>query len=135
MNSLLLNIEATKRTPRVCFKEGKLYLVGRSIIENPSKFYDPIFYTISQYLSSEHNGLTIYFAFEHINTGSVKWLYVLLKDMLDANGVVSRSSVNWVFEKDDDDMEELGCLFQSLVSCEFSVIQIDSISEFLIDQE
>lgn len=133
MGNNRLHIDHSKRTPLVIFEEGKLFIIGRSIIENPAEFYSPIFSFLTQYISDYQRGIDFYFAFEHINTGSVKWMFVLLKELLNNHGISPTSSVNWYYEKDDDDLQELGYIFRSLVPCKFSITEVDAISGEICD--
>jgi len=129
MGNNRLHIDHSKRTPLVYFEEGKIFIIGRSIIENPSDFYSPIFSFLSQYIDDYQRGIDFYFAFEHINTGSVKWLFVLLKELLKNHGITQLSSINWYYEKDDDDLQELGYIFRSLVPCKFSINEVETVNE------
>lgn len=133
MGNNRLHIDFSKRTPMVFFEEGKMFIIGRSIIENPSDFYNPVFSFLSQYITDYQRGIDFYFAFEHINTGSVKWLFVLLKELLKSHNITHKTSINWYYEKDDDDLQELGYIFRSLVPCKFSITEVDAVNEEICD--
>ena len=134
MNENSLHIDRSKRTPLVCFENGKMIIIGRSIIENPSEFYAPVFNYLLSYLSENDGGVDFYFAFEHINTGSVKWLFVLLKDMFSDCFVKDSSSITWFFDEEDDDMQELGYVFQALVACKFTLTSVDTINDEIYEE-
>ncbi len=106
-----------------------MVIMGRSIIENPSEFYAPVFNWLLAYLSEIDGGVNFYFAFEHINTGSVKWLFVLLKDLFGDCYIKDSSSITWFFDREDDDMQELGYVFRTLVACKFTLTPVDTISD------
>lgn len=98
--------------------------MGRSIIENPSKFYEPGLRWLYDF-SKEWSGKTkIDLGFEYINTGSIKWLYILLQEMSKRKELSENASVTWYYEQGDDDMCELGFILQSLVVCPFSIIEV-----------
>ncbi|TFG42190.1 MAG: nuclear pore complex subunit, partial [Bacteroidia bacterium] len=35
--------EPTRRTPRIVLETGRIFIVGRSIPENPGEFYRPVY--------------------------------------------------------------------------------------------
>ena len=129
-----LHIDRSKRTPLVYFENGKMIIIGRSIIENPSEFYAPVFNWLLSYLSEIDGGVKFYFAFEHINTGSVKWLFVLLKDLFSDCYIKDSSSITWFFDREDDDMQELGYVFRTLVACKFTLTPVDTISDEIYEK-
>jgi hypothetical protein len=129
-----LHIDRSKRTPMVYFDNGKMIILGRSIIENPSEFYAPVFNWLLSDLSENDRGVEFYFAFEHINTGSVKWLFVLLKDLFLDSYIKNSSSITWIFDKEDDDMQELGYVFRTLVSCKFTLTPVDTINDEIFEK-
>ncbi len=129
-----LHIDRSKRTPMVRFDDGKMIVLGRSIIENPSEFYTPVFNWLLADLLENDRGVEFYFAFEHINTGSVKWLFVLLKDLFLDSYIKNSSSITWIFDEEDDDMQELGYVFKELVSCKFTLIPVEAIEEEIVEK-
>ena len=42
--------DPTRRTPRIVLETGRIFIVGRSIPENPGEFYRPVYEWISQYV-------------------------------------------------------------------------------------
>lgn len=100
---------------------------GRSIPENPGKFYWPVYEWISERFNSAGEKPLIEFGFDYINTGSVKWLYLILRELV-ASGREFR--IAWYYEKGDDDMLELGMMYKSLIRCPFLAIEVDQMSGF-----
>ena len=124
-----LNIKPTKRTPRIILDNERIFIMGRSIIENPSSFYEPVISWMSEFTKSWTGKTRIDLGFEYINTGSTKWLYILLRELSRKKGFADNIMINWHYEAGDDDMCELGFIIRSLVICPFSVVEVNSMNE------
>jgi len=102
-------IEATSSTPQVNFDQsGKLMMKGRSLILNVNEFYNPLIEWISK-LNAPVVRFTI--DFDYFNSASSKQILEMLK-MLDSNNNVKDFDVFWHFEKDDEDILEIGQIFE-----------------------
>lgn len=122
------SIEPTKRSPWIVFEPGRLFIMGRSIIENPSIFYDPALKWVAGF-TKEWNGKTrIDLGFEYINTGSTKWLYILLKELSELRDINETTSINWYYEQGDEDMRDLGNIIKSLVECRFTMVEVSNMN-------
>ncbi len=114
-----LNIEPGKRTPHIVLDSSRMFIMGRSIIENPGTFYEPVHYWISARAKDKPGKIKIDLGFEYINTGSIKWLYILLRDISEMGNFSSLADITWYYEEGDEDMNELGHIIKSLVDCPF----------------
>ena len=116
--------ESSRNTPWVILDPGKIFIMGRSIPENPGEFYRPVYEWIQEY-KLKYNGKTIIgLGFEYINTTSTKWIYSILKEVAEMKDISKNVSINWYYEQDDEDMSELGFILRSLVDCPFVVIEV-----------
>ena len=104
-----INIEATSSTPQVNFDlNGKLMMKGRSLLLNVKEFYGPLIEWIS-ILKVPAVRFTI--DFDYFNSASSKQILEMLK-MIDSNNNVKDFDVFWHFEKDDEDILEIGQIFE-----------------------
>jgi hypothetical protein len=104
-----IDIEATSSTPQVNFDQsGKLMMKGRSLILNVNEFYSPLIEWISK-LNAPVVRFTI--DFDYFNSASSKQILEMLK-LLDSNNNVKDFDVFWHFEKDDEDILEIGQIFE-----------------------
>jgi hypothetical protein len=129
-----LNIEPTKRSPWVVLDERKLFVMGRSIIENPGSFYEPVHRWISERSVDKPGNIKIDLGFDYINTGSIKWLYILLRDLSEKLCMFENIGITWYYEQGDDDMCELGFILRSLVDCQFTIIEVDEMNQNLYQE-
>jgi hypothetical protein len=106
-----LVIPATSRTPEVSFDFGAhhLKLVGESYPEDVTEFYNPVFAALDQYLQALGKGKCRFdFELIYLNSSSAKAIMMLM-DKLDAAAANGASiDVFWFYDKEDDNMQELG---------------------------
>lgn len=112
---------------------GRIFIMGRSIPENPGEFYRSIYEWIINHSSSFNDLTRIDAGFEYINTTSTKWIFTILRELSVKPGLVGKVKVNWYYEKGDDDMCELGYIFKSLLDCPFYIIEVEGMTKSVYD--
>ncbi len=120
--------EASRKTPWIILEPGKIFIMGRSIPENPGEFYRPVYEWICECKRQYDGKTTIGFGFEYINTSSTKWIYAILKEVAEMKDLSFNVRITWYFEQGDDDMGELGFILRSLVDCPFIVVEINEMN-------
>jgi hypothetical protein len=116
--------EPSKRTPWINLEPGKVFIMGRSIPENPGEFYRPIHNWIDAYAQNYTGKSKIDLGFEYINTSSIKWIFTILKDLSELKELSQNATITWYYELGDEDMCELGFILRSLVDCPFVVVEV-----------
>ena len=122
------NNNPTKRTPWIILEPGKIFIMGRSIPENPNDFYRPVQEWVSEYAKNYTEKSKIELGFEYINTSSTKWIFTILRELSEMKEIVKNASVTWYYEQGDEDMCELGFILRSLVECPFIVVEVDEMN-------
>jgi hypothetical protein len=104
-----INIAATSSTPQAIFEtNGNLFLKGRSIILDVEVFYQPL----CEWLNQLHTtAVRFTLEFDYLNSSSSKKILELLK-IIDANNNIKDFDVYWRFETDDEDILEMGQIFE-----------------------
>jgi len=125
-----IKISATDRTPEIDFnfQENILRIKGESYPENVNEFYDEILGKLKSYLS-ELSDIKVEFNIEFIyfNSSTAKVLMELFDLMEETAENGNNITVNWVYEEDDDHMEELGEEFgEDLEEANFNMKPIPS---------
>jgi hypothetical protein len=120
--------EPSKRTPWIILEPGKIFIMGRSIVENPGDLYRPVLDWVSGYTKNYLEKTIIEFGFEFINTSSTKWIYALLKELSKIKELEKNVKITWYYEQGDDDLLELGFILRSLIECPFAVVELDEIN-------
>jgi hypothetical protein len=121
MNNLL--IESTKKTPEVSMNaDGRLKISGRSIPEDPTKFYDQLFEWTYLYCMEPNEVTTLDIELEYFNSGSSKALLHILRALVDISKNGKKLSINWYYEEGDDDIIERGEYYESILDTKFNFI-------------
>ncbi len=125
MELKIIKIEPTKVTPKVLFLEGHLEIRGRSIAENSTEFYRPLEEWVAAYTEQTEVRTRVVFAFDFINTASTKWVYAIVKRLALYRNVREMISIDWYYEKGDDDQYELGQIIHSFIDCPFTFYETE----------
>jgi hypothetical protein len=126
--------DPTKRTPRIILEQGRIFILGRSIPENPGEFYRPVYDWISHYVQINGHQTTIELGFEYINTSSTKWIYNIIKEIALMEDLAKNVKIIWYYDLGDEDMCELGFILKSLVECPFFVVESEGMDRKPEDQ-
>jgi Ran GTPase-activating protein (RanGAP) involved in mRNA processing and transport len=118
--------ESSKRTPRILLEPGRIFIMGRSIPDNPGEFFRPVLEWISLFAKENSEVTEIDLGFEYINTSSTKWIFTIVKELAEMKDIETKAKVTWYYEHGDDDLCELGFILRSLVDCPFLVVEVKS---------
>jgi hypothetical protein len=120
--------DSSKRTPMISMEPGRIFIMGRSIPENPGDFYRPVHAWITEYARSHIEKSKIDLGFEYINTSSTKWIFNILKELSEMADVTESVRVTWYYEQGDEDMCELGFILRSLIECPFILVEVEEMN-------
>jgi hypothetical protein len=120
--------EPSKKTPWIFMEPGRIFIMGRSIPENPGEFYRPIHSWVSEYSESHIEESRIDLGFEYINTSSTKWIFNILKELSEMKERLETTRITWYYEQGDEDMCELGFILRSLIECPFMLVEVDEMN-------
>ncbi len=125
----ILEIEATGQSPYLRFDplEGELQIRGRSIPENASVFYTPLFEAIDEYQNYPQALIRVSICLDYINTSSSKCLLELFKKLEQVVSTDCQVNINWCYEKGDDDMLEAGEDYELIIDLPFEFIELDEV--------
>lgn len=107
-----LIIEGKDDTPWVQFSpdDGVASIGGRSLPENASEFYKPLVKWVKDYAQEFQKGLRFEAKFHYFNTASSKMILEIF-ELLPKDSVIE-----WHYLQDDEDMQEAGEGFESLLN-------------------
>jgi len=122
-----LFIEGKINSPTVNFdcSNGNLKLTGRSIPENPVKFYRPLESWLVSFLDTQPKKIVFYIYLDYLNTHSTECVLILFKK-LESYLKISNAEVKviWNYDYDDEDMEILGNDLASIADVPFEIKEI-----------
>ncbi|MBN2669205.1 MAG: DUF1987 domain-containing protein [Bacteroidales bacterium] len=105
-----LFIEKTSQKPEINFnpETGILAISGRSLPEDSSQFYKPVMDWLKIYFEQPYENTKLVFKMDYFNTASAKAIFSIFNkcEMQFKEGL--DISVEWWYDKDDEDMKELG---------------------------
>ena len=125
--------ELSKRTPWIILETGRIFIMGRSIPENPGDFYRNVQAWITEYSRKFRGKTKISLGFEYINTASMKWIYTILRELSQVSEIANNATIAWYYEKGDEDMKELGFILKSLVVSPFTMIEVEEMDKEIYD--
>jgi len=117
--------EQTAKTPQIDFDpaSGNFELKGKSIPENSAVFYKPIYDWLDEYIQNPASNTTLNIQLDYFNTSSSKCIVDLFKklELIVKNGK-GAAVINWKHDENDDDMQEAGEDYKSIIKIPFNIV-------------
>ena len=122
-----LFIEGTKKTPEVNFNaNGVLVLKGRSIPEDPSKFFDVLHTWALNYSTNPQKVTNLNVELEYFNSGTSKSLLHILRIFTDMKHKGYEVVIKWIYENGDDDIYERGEYYANILDTKFEFVEVEN---------
>jgi hypothetical protein len=120
----IINITGTDDTPEIRLNAytGLIELAGLSIPEDANKFYEPVLDWLNEYAENPHNETKVIFKIFYYNSSSIVHftkIFRILQKLFDRNHKVS---LEWYYNKDDENVKEDGEEFKKIFSFPFVVL-------------
>jgi hypothetical protein len=120
-----LRISATKNTPEIILNpEGIIRIKGRSIHENVTDFFEPVEDWISAYITVPAEITSVDMNLEYFNSASAKVFIHILQKITYVTLKHKKFIFNWYYEEGDDDIQERGEYFASVLDVMFNFIKL-----------
>lgn len=112
-----LIIEQTDDTPTVHLDlaGGKFEFSGKSLPEDVTTFYEPVFNWLKQYEDEADGENTFDFKMTYFNTASSKIILDILMRLEEISEGGKKINIAWYYEEDDEDMQEAGEEYSEIV--------------------
>ena len=123
-----IKLDKTKDTPSVTFDiENKIFdISGKSLPENPSEFYKPLYEWIVEYCSKHKNdGIVLNVDLEYLNSSSIKLVFIIfnkLNDYYNNTDAKADTCINWNYKGSDDLIKMKGEEFKDYLEIPFNLI-------------
>jgi hypothetical protein len=120
----ILKINETQQTPKVEFNaaDNTITFMGRIMCEDAPDFFEPINNWIQEYEQEAPEKTSLNISIEYINTSSSKCLLNMLKRLEHFKDNGKDVEVNWIYESDDEDIQEVGQDFHLMVDMPFNFV-------------
>ncbi|MEX1003687.1 MAG: DUF1987 domain-containing protein [Crocinitomicaceae bacterium] len=125
----VINIKATSKTPYIHLdrKNGYIEVSGISIPENTKDFYWGFNRWMTEYAANPAEKTKVKIALVYMNSSSTVVLtrtLVLLNDLIGLKTIVE---IDWYYEKDDLEMEEIGQYYKEILKCQINLFEVDKL--------
>lgn len=122
----VLHKKAEEVTPEVYFNkdDNEFRISGRSIIEYPQDFYHEVLGWVAEYAKDPNTVTVVDFKFEYFNTPSAPFIKKLIETFMLIEETGKGLKIRWIYETDDEDMEEIGRNFEHILQKEFEFVEI-----------
>jgi len=109
-------VTVTDETPEVVLNpaENIFLLKGKALPEDANEFFSPIIDWFSAYIKETSGKMVFDFELDYFNTASSKYIldiFLLFDEYADKD-----ITVNWIYNEDDEDMEEAGEEYLDMLS-------------------
>ena len=124
----IYHLAATKKTPKVILdhKKGYFEFSGIAMPEDTVIFFGPLLKKIKEYINATEVPIVFHFSVYYFNSLSSKMLYELFKVIERNHKKGKEIRIEWLYEEDDESMEEAGKLFLESISVPSEMILSDS---------
>ncbi len=114
--------EASVHTPHIHFskKTGQMVIKGRSIPDDPEKFWSSIVTWFDLYLQDPHPETEFQIDLEYFNISSSKRILFLLYKLNEITEKGYNAKVKWFYKESDEDMFEVGQDYAFMVKVPFT---------------
>lgn len=103
---------------------GKFQIFGKSCPEDAVEFYDPIFNWLDEYSVNPLKSTVFDMKLTYFNTVSAKFLLMLMTKLEELYISGNQVKIRWFYNENDDDLEEAGEEFESIIDVDFELVPI-----------
>lgn len=106
-------------------KNGLIAISGRLIQMNSDQFWESMKKNLKEYVKTARISTSIRFQMEYINSSSLEQLLVFLKLSKVLMNDEGKLNIEWLYEKEDEDMLELGNCIHDILQVPMRCIQMN----------
>lgn len=119
-----ISIEARDNTPAVILdkESGKMEIRGFSFPDEAYEFYNEIVSWFKDYEKDPNPTTKMVFDFNYVNSTSAKYINDILKKLDAINASGKAVSIEWFFDEDDEDIQQLGNTLKEFHKATFTVL-------------
>ncbi|MGZ3903343.1 MAG: DUF1987 domain-containing protein [Bacteroidia bacterium] len=118
-----VNITARDNTPQVTLdsESGKLEIRGYSFPDEAFGFYNEITEWVKEYVKDPAPETKMIFDFKYVNSTSTKFINDILKSLGTISAAGKKVSVDWFYDTDDEDIQQLGITLKEFHKVPFTI--------------
>ena len=121
-----VTVGPTDSTPYISLNVEKatIEVKGVSIPENTMKFYESFNNWILKYCQNPQPITTVTLGMIYLNSSSSVILTGMIKALNKVVGNGNQVIINWLYEEGDEEMKDLGEMYEEDSPCAFNIIQV-----------
>lgn len=105
-------------------ESGKFQIIGKSCPVDAFEFYSPVFEWIDEYIASPLKRTILDLKLSYFNTVSAKFILRIMSKMENLSKSGHDVKIRWFFTEGDEDLEEAGEEFESIIDVKFELISL-----------
>ncbi|MFO7864436.1 MAG: DUF1987 domain-containing protein [Salinivirgaceae bacterium] len=119
-----LIIEPTDESPEIILDKGngRFEFGGKSMPEDVKEFFGPVHHWLEGYAKEPNDETYVKFKFEYFNSASAKQILDILAFFEKVKEAGKEVKIDWYFLEDDEDMEEAGESYGTLVELPINLV-------------
>ena len=119
-------LKATDKTPEIHLKDGLVAISGRSIPEDPNKVFRSAHQWVMQYVKRPALYTEVRIQIEYCDTNSTVNIYNIMTKLVKCRNSNYHIEMvfNWFYEKDDEEVLELGKFMESKLNVMFNYHEV-----------
>lgn len=116
--------EGDRKIPSLNFNPatGIFEIKGNSTPENAEMVYQPVIDLLNEYRDSPREKTIFNVNLDYFNTSSSKWLLNIFRILKQIGASGKSLEINWYYDPEDEDMQESGEDYQSILNIPFNMI-------------
>lgn len=115
-------------------ESGKFEISGKTCPEDAIEFYDPVFEWLDEYSDNPLAKTVFDFRLTYFNTVSSKILMMIMMRLEEIYEDGNDVTIRWFYPEDDEDLEEAGEDFESMLEVNFEMISYEEDDEYEDDE-
>jgi hypothetical protein len=118
-------LKMSERLPEIRLREGFISIKGHSIPEDPKKIYKPVLLWVKGYMKDPAPHTEVSLNIDYSDSGSTKAIYDILKLLAICQNTNHKFEIvfNWIYQKGDDDIKEMGEFLESKLDVIFNYLE------------
>lgn len=122
-------IKGTSKTPSVSFdpERGLFEIKGKSIPENSTNFYGPIFEFLDGYSTCPAERTVLNVKFDFFNTSSTNRIHSIFKRFEKIYLGDKDVLIRWFCENGDENMHDAGKDFKAMLQVPFEIVKVEEL--------
>lgn len=125
MKDLIINAEKDTLSVACHYEAGVIKLEGVSYPADAAEFFNPIFEWLETYIEQVGGAIVMNLFINYLNTSSTKCLFDIIDRLEEYYKDDNKVQINWHYEKDDEDIKEIGLEFQEDLRLPFHVLSYE----------